>query len=471
MRSITRKILVTVAVVLGLAIVLGAVFRVDRPLREGVNMTALELCSKAFISGLDPARVFADSIADRAGQRYIARYLRYEVDTGRRDARVRLGLLGLVRATAQFHPGLGCIVIHGGAPANLPTPAQLMAAGSNADALLPEIAGPEVVAATDPRLAQAVNQAFSEPGPAGVPRRTKAVVVIHGGHVIAERYAPGYGVDTPLLGFSMTKSMINALVGVLVLQGRLKISDPAPVSEWSTPDDPRHAITIEQLMRMTSGLDLDEENAGFDNPSDRMLYLARDMAGFARSRKLIATPGTRFVYSSGSTQIVSSLVRAAAGPAAIDAFEFADRELFAPLGMRHVTVEVDSTGTMVGCNYMFASARDWALLGLLYANDGIVGDRRILPAGWIDYSTTPTLGTAYGAGFWTARGKGGLADAMRAFGLPSDAFLASGNLGQRVMIIPSLHLVIVRMGDATDPTYDGRGLMLLVRGVVDALHS
>jgi hypothetical protein len=295
MRSITRKILVTVAVVLGLAIVLGAVFRVDRPLREGVNMTALELCSKAFISGLDPARVFADSIADRAGQRYIARYLRYEVDTGRRDARVRLGLLGLVRATAQFHPGLGCIVIHGGAPANLPTPAQLMAAGSNADALLPEIAGPEVVAATDPRLAQAVNQAFSEPGPGGVPRRTKAVVVIHGGHVIAERYAPGYGVDTPLLGFSMTKSMINALVGVLVLQGRLKISDPAPVSEWSTPDDPRHAITIEQLMRMTSGLDLDEENAGFDNPSDRMLYLARDMAGFARSRKLIATPGTRFV--------------------------------------------------------------------------------------------------------------------------------------------------------------------------------
>jgi hypothetical protein len=164
-------------------------------------------------------------------------------------------------------------------------------------------------------------------------------------------------------------------------------------------------------------------------------------------------------------------VRATAGPAAIDAFEFADRELFAPLGMRHVIVEVDSTGTMIGCNYMFASARDWARLGLLYANDGIVGDRRILPAGWIDYSTAPTLGTAYGAGFWTARGKGGVADEFRRYGLPSDTFLASGNLGQRVLIIPSLHLVIVRLGDATDPTNDARGLMQLGRSVIDAVHS
>jgi CubicO group peptidase (beta-lactamase class C family) len=202
-----------------------------------------------------------------------------------------------------------------------------------------------------------------------------------------------------------------------------------------------------------------------------MLYLERDMSAYASRRKLVAAPGTRFAYSSGSTQIISSLVRASAGPAAIDAFEFADRELFAPLGMRHVFVEVDSAGTMIGCNYMFASARDWARLGLLYANDGIVGDRRILPAGWIDYSTSPTLGSAYGAGFWTARGKGGLADAIAHNGLPTDTFLASGNLGQRVLIIPSRHLVIVRLGDATDPTNDARGLMQLARRMVDSLHS
>jgi CubicO group peptidase (beta-lactamase class C family) len=470
MPSFLKSIFIVMGVLLLAALIGAAAFRVDRPLRMAVSVVAHDLCSKTFISGSDPRQVFADSLAPREGLKLIATYLRYEVDSGRHEVRARLGPIGLLRARAVFYPGLGCVVIHGAPPKELPSPSQLMAARSNASAITNDIAGPEVVEPQDARLEQALSDAFAESSTT-IPRRTKAVVVVHNGHVIAERYAAGYGVDTPIMGFSMTKSMVNALVGILVMQGRLKVTDPAPIAEWSQANDPRHAITTEQLMRMTSGLDLDEQDVGPDDPSDRMLYLERDMAAYARARKLISTPGTRFAYSSGSTQIVSSLVRAAAGPAAIDAFEFADRELFAPLGMRHVIVEVDSTGTMIGCNYMFASARDWARLGLLYANDGIVGDRRILPAGWIDYSTAPTLGTAYGAGFWTARGKGGLADGFQRFGLPSDTFLASGNLGQRVLIIPSLHLVIVRLGDATDPTNDARGLMQLGRSVIDAVHS
>lgn len=452
------------------AVVAAAAFRIDRPLRMGVSVVAHDLCSKTYISGLDPDRVFADSLAPRQGLKSIAGYIHYEIDTNRQQVRAKLGHLGVVRATAQFYPGLGCIVMHGAPPDGLPTPSQLMAVRSNAAVTSTDIAGPDVIDAHDPALARAVDAAFEEPS-AGPPRRTKAVLVLHDGHVIAERYAAGYGVDTPIMGFSMTKSMMNALVGILVMQGRIKLTDPAPIPEWSQPDDPRHVITLEHLMRMTSGLDLDEEDVGPDDPSDRMLFLERDMSAYARSRKLISSPGTRFAYSSGSTQIIASVVRERAGPAAIDAFEFADRELFAPLGMRHVVVEVDSTGTMIGCNYMFASARDWARLGLLYANDGIVGDRRILPAGWIDYSTAPTLGTAYGAGFWTARGKGGIADAIAHYGLPTDTFLASGNLGQRVLIIPSRHLVIVRLGDATDPTNDVQGLMRLARGTVDVVHS
>lgn len=470
MRNIGKSIAIALAAVLAVLLVVGAAFRVDRPLRMGVSTVAHELCSRTFISGLDPRQVFADSIAVRDGPRSIAPYVRYQVDTARQQVRVKLGALGLVRATAMFHPGLGCVVVHGAPPMDLPSPSQLMAARSNATAVLTDIAGPDVVDTHDVKLQQALEQAFTE-SDVREPKRTKAVVVVHEGQVIAERYAPGYGVDTQILGYSLTKSMMNALVGILVMQGHLRITDPAPVSEWSQPNDQRAAITIEQLMRMTSGLDLDEEDAGAADPSDRMLFLERDMAAFARSAKLIAQPGTRFAYSSGSTQIVSSIVRAAAGPAAIDAFEFADRELFAPLGMRHVTVEVDSTGTMIGCNDMFASARDWARLGLLYANDGIVGDRRILPSGWIDYSTAPTLDSAYGAGFWTARGKGGLAEGLHRFGLPSDSFLGSGNSGQRLLIIPSLHLVIVRLGDATGPTNDARGLMQLGRSVIDAVRS
>jgi CubicO group peptidase (beta-lactamase class C family) len=470
MRNFTKSIAIILAVLLAACLVAGAGFRVDRPLRMAVSVVAHDLCSKTFITGADPRQVFADSLAPREGLRLVAAYLRYDVDPERHEVRVRLGRIGLFRARAVFFPGLGCIVIHGAPPKELPSASQLMAAHSNATAILADIAGPEVVDPQDAKLRAALSGAFEESS-GRPPRRTKAVVVVHDGRVVAERYAAGYGVDTPIIGFSMTKSMMNALVGILVMQGRIKITDPAPVAEWSQPDDPRHAITVEQLMRMTSGLDLDQENVGPANPSDQMLFLQRDMAGFARRRKLIAQPGTRFAYSDASTQIVSSVVRAATGPAAVDAFEFADRELFAPLGMRHATVEVDATGTMIGGNYMFASARDWARLGLLYANDGIVGDRRILPAGWIDYSTAPTLGSAYGAGFWTARGKGDLADAMHAFDLPSDTFLASGNLGQRVLIIPSLHLVIVRLGDATEPTNDVRGLLQLTRSVIDAVHS
>jgi CubicO group peptidase (beta-lactamase class C family) len=468
LRRFFRTLLIIVALLISTVLIAAAVFRVDRPLRIGVSAVAHDLCSKAFISGLDPDQVFADSLATREGLKTIASAIHYQVDQAKHEARVKLGMTGLFSARAVFYPGFGCIVLHGALPKELPSSAQLMAARSNAGAILPDIAGPEVVEPQDAKLRQALSDAFEEPAD-GPPRRTKAVVVVHDGHVIAERYAHGFGVDTPMMGFSMTKSVLNALVGVLVMQGRVKIAAPAPIQAWSQPNDPRRAITIEQLMRMTSGLDLDEEDVGPANPSDQMLYLQRDMTAFAQSRKLIAAPGTRFAYSSGDTQIVSGVVRAAAGPAAIDAFELADRELFAPLGMHHVTVEVDATGTMIGCNYMFASARDWARFGLLYADDGIVGDRRILPAGWIDFSTSPTLGSSYGAGFWTARGKGGLADALRENGVPSDAFLASGNLGQRLLIIPSLHLVIVRLGDATDLTHDVRGLMLLARDVIASL--
>jgi CubicO group peptidase (beta-lactamase class C family) len=468
LRRFFRTLLIIAGLLLCAVLIAGAVFRVDRPLRIGVSAVAHDLCSKSFISGLNPDQVFADSLVTRPGLKTIAAAIHYQVDQAKHEVRVRLGTGPLISARAVFYPGFGCIVLHGAAPKELPSSAQLMAARSNAGAILADIAGPDVVEPQDATLRQALSDAFEESAD-GPPRRTKAVVVVHHGHIIAERYARGLGVDTPLMGFSMTKSMLNALVGVLVMQGRLKIADPAPIEAWSQPNDPRRAITIAQLMRMTSGLDLDEVDVGPANPSDRMLYLERDMTAFARRRKLIAAPGTRFAYSSGSMQIVSGVVRAAAGPAAIDAFELADRELFAPLGMHHVTVEVDATGTMIGCNYMFASARDWARFGLLYANDGIVGDRRILPAGWIDFSTSPTLGTSYGAGFWTARGKGGIADALRENGVPSDAFLASGNLGQRLLIIPSLHLVIVRLGDATDLTNDARALALLARGVIASL--
>src|SRR5215468_2020696 len=153
--------------------------------------------------------------------------------------------------------------------------------------LLPEIAGPEVVEPSDPALRAALDHAFEEPREPPF-RRTKAVVVVHDGKVIAERYGAGIGIDTELIGFSMTKSVVNALLGIMTQQGLTSPSLPAPISEWKAANDPRQEIEVGHLMRMTSGLALDETNTGFD-PSSQM-YLYDDMAAFAVKAPLIAEP-------------------------------------------------------------------------------------------------------------------------------------------------------------------------------------
>ncbi len=304
-------------------------------------------------------------------------------------------------------------------------------------------------------------------------RGTKAVVVVHDGHVVAERYARGYGLDTPMLSWSMNKSVVNALVGILVRQGRLAVGAPAPVPAWRDPSDPRHAITVEQLMRMTSGLALDETNSGFD-PASRMLFTEPDMAGFAQSAALAAPPGTRYHYSSPSTLILSRVIRDAVGGRAEDVRRFAERELFAPLGMRGVTLEFDATGTQVGSTYMYATARDWARFGLLYANDGVANGRRILPEGWVAYSASPTPGSrdGYAAGFFTNRGESEFGRLRVRGGMPADSFFASGTQGQRIVVAPVRRLVVVRLGRSQDwETFEIRGLIRLVADVDRALSG
>ena len=165
------------------------------------------------------------------------------------------------------------------------------------------------MAPSDPALKAALDHAFEEPAEPPF-RRTKAVVVVHDGKVIAERYAAGIGVDTPLLGFSMTKSVINALIGILTQQGLVTPSMPAPIPEWR--GDLRREIEVEHLLRMTTGLALDETNSGFD-PSSQMVYLHDDMAGFAVNAAVIAPPGTRWAYSSPTTQLLARIIRDAAG--------------------------------------------------------------------------------------------------------------------------------------------------------------
>jgi CubicO group peptidase (beta-lactamase class C family) len=244
---------------------------------------------------------------------------------------------------------------------------------------------------------------------------------------------------------------------------------PAPIAEWRGATDPRREIEVEHLMRMTTGLALDETNSGFD-PSSQMVYLHDDMAGFAVKAAMVAAPGTRWAYSSPTTQLLARIIRDIIGGPE-QTLAFAWRELFNPLGMRNVTLEFDGAGTLQGSTYMLASARDWARFGLLYLNDGVIGGRRILHEDWVDFSAAATLDTDYGAGFWTNRSEHERAKARVRLGIPRDAFFASGDLGQRIVIMPSQHLVVVRLGDSVDPSGDIRGLGRLIKEVIAAVQD
>ena len=433
--------------------------RPDRALRVATANVAQTLCADVFVSGLAPGRVFEENIAPIPGMHFLLPHLRYNVDRARRT--VNATWHGHFAGVATWYPNYGCAL-----PTTTPAVTTLQAACAvAADGAVPEAA---VVTRHDPAIEAALTRAFAEP-PSGPRRRVHSLVVMHDGHIIAERYAAGFGPHTPQLGYSMSKSVVNALLGILVRQGRLSMVMKAPVAAWKNPDDPRHQITLEQLSRMTSGLDFSEDDSGFDPVSD-MLFLRRDMAAFAASARLRVSPGTRWDYTSGNTLILAGVLRDKVGGGAAGMIRFAHRELFQPLGMHHVRMEFDGAQTLVGSTRIYASARDWARFGQLYLDDGVVGGQRILPANWTAGVSRQTLKSLYGSGFWT--NKGTAVDGTHIIaGMPGDAYFASGMNGQRILIVPSERLVIVRLGSTLDPpNFDMRGLVRLVNDVTATLH-
>jgi CubicO group peptidase (beta-lactamase class C family) len=394
----------------------------------------------------------------------------YRIDRARKE--VTVTLLGGGRSHAVFRDGLGCYVSHDDASVEASLPSD---AGNTQHALLPEIAGPSLVESANQALGLALDRAFAEPDHPPF-RHTKAVVIVKDGRVVAERYAPGNGIDTPILGYSATKSVISALTGILVRQGKLAVDAPAPVAAWHDPADARHAITIDHLLRHTSGLAMGSSlNASLLSaiaPVNQMKYIARDMAMFAENADLESRPGSAWNYHDGNTIILSRLIRDATGGHAADVLRFARAELFDPLGMRSVTLEFDATGTPEGSSQMLASARDWARFGALYLDDGVIGGKRILPEGWVNYSAAPTQSAwvGNGAGFWTNRGDSFGARYRTSRGWPAESFYASGTFGQYVIIVPSERLVIARFGTSGNQ-YDIEGVSRLVVDVIAATGS
>jgi CubicO group peptidase (beta-lactamase class C family) len=438
-RKWIRRVSAAAALLLVAGIAVMAV-RGRRPASTGAAYFAKMTCSGVFVSGRDPASVRSGELGlDIPLTRLI------NVDVDREHGVVTASVAGLVKRRAVYRPGLGCTLDSevsveelNRQPGSLPAPPAAAEPWN-------EVRPPSAVR---DRLNAALDDAFTEPEPAH-PRRTRAVVVVRDGALVAERYAPGFSREMRLQGWSMGKSLTNALVGILVRQGKLDLHAPAPVPEWSAPGDPRHAITLDQLMRMSSGLEFRESYGDLESDATVMLFRKPSAGGYAAAKPLIRAPDSAWEYSSGTTNIISRIVRHAVGGTLAEYWTFPRRELFDRIGMSSAILEPDASGIFVGSSFCYATARDWARLGLLFLNDGVAHGERILPEGWVRYSTTPTAKAPdgqYGAQIWLNAGDGSNPQKRPWPSAPRDAFAFQGFEGQHVFVVPSRRLVVVRLG-------------------------
>jgi CubicO group peptidase (beta-lactamase class C family) len=310
--------------------------------------------------------------------------------------------------------------------------------------------GPDV----DPaRLAAAVDALFAPRGRDDVPD-TRALVVVRGGKIVVERYADGFGPQSRFHSWSMAKTMTQALTGILVARGNLTLDAPAAVPEWQAADDPRHAITLRQLLHMTSGVDNADDTGGEggDGFAARLLFGpgAVDTTRFGAEAASVHPPDSHWAYSTATTCVVSGIVGRTVGPDREARARFIRTALFEPLGMTSAFIEFDAAGHVLGGSDAWATARDYARFGLLYLRDGQWGETRILPPGWVDFARTPgpaANGQLYGAHVWL-NGDGGFVP-----GGPPSTFQANGNQGQTITMVPTHDLVVVRLGELQTMTW------------------
>jgi CubicO group peptidase (beta-lactamase class C family) len=292
------------------------------------------------------------------------------------------------------------------------------------------------------KLAQAADAAFDPPA-----ALTAAFVVAWRGRIIAERYERGIDYRTRLPSWSMGKSLTATLIGQLVLDGTYDLWQPAPVAEWQGKDDPRRAIRIADLMRMSGGLrfvsssDPDYDPARGYADHDYIYTGAIDSFRWAVTRPPQWPAGTVGRYRNADPLVLNYLIKQAAAARGEDYLSWPQRHLFDRLGMRRMVLETDPYGNYVLTGYDLGSARDWLRLGLLYLQDGVWEGERLLPAGWVDFVRTPAPAwdqPEYGGLFWLNR--------TGAWPVPKDAFYMSGAGGQTTLIVPTHDLVVVRLG-------------------------
>ncbi len=438
MRSFRR--IVTAVLVLGLLALVGG-YWYERPLLlTATGYAAHNACAVELVAGRD------NSEADLPPNPLVP-VLRTSTESVGAEQQSRGSILGVLAAQkAWFTEGFGCTVADDrpDLPGPIPVPA-----GANpftgAATLMPD-------SATEAALAAAFGDDLSEAGQAEL--GTRAVLVVRNGELIAERYAKGFDAETPQLGWSMAKSVTNLMVGRLVQQGEVSLTDDQLRPEWT---DERADITVGQLLEMSSGLKWDE-TYDLGTPITQMLYREPDMAGYVASQESAHAPGTYQQYSSGSHTLLCQILAERVGSGA----NLPRDQIFAPLGLSSAVLEPDGVGTPVCSSYLWATPRDWAAVGQFALQDGVWQGERLLPDGWLADSTVAFAGETedegYAAGWWV----NSLADGSLAYPeLPADAYFAQGHDGQWIVIVPSADLVVVRLGFS--PSVEDEGVIALTQ--------
>lgn len=370
------------------------------------------------------------------------------------EAKIATGTAGNVKRSALYRPGVGCTLMLGDA-----TVEQLLAQAEDIEPYSKTFRAQEwpegdVVSLKRANkdvdwqaLDAAVDAAFVDTSEHQT-IDTRAMLVVHNGEIIAEKYADGFDHNSLFLSWSASKSMASTLIGTMVTDNKLALNEAPFIPEWTANDDPRRKITLRHLLDMTSGLAFSEPYVpGSD--STTMLFREGDMAKYAASKPAEVAPDTKWYYSSGTTNILSRILRHMAGGTLKDVHTYSWNRFFEPVGMTSAIFEPDVSGSHVGSSYFYATAQDWARFGLLYLNEGRVGDQQILSKEWVKYAQTSTPASPlgkYGAQFWqnpehpVEGGDHQLPDA------PKDLFFANGYSGQHVAIVPSKNAVVIRFG-------------------------
>lgn len=456
MKLIKRLLLVVLLAVLGYA-----TYYLSQALPIISGYGAKNLCSCVFVAGRDPQQVIAQELGGA-----LINLGTFEAHV--EDSSATGSVFGLSKRKAIYRKGLGCTLISEISEEELrkqtipviakPVVNQNTIAWPNGNRVIDSLVGRNV------SLNKVVDAAFAEPDTAN-PVNTRAVVILHNGNIIAEKYANGFRPDTRLIGWSMTKTITNAIVGVLVKQGKLKVSEPAPVTEWK--NDERSKITLHNLLQASSGLAW-EEIYGGPSTATNMLFKKKDAGAYAAQSKAEVAPNTKWYYSSGTTNIISRITKQTIGEADYTLFPY--REVLHKLGAYSMVIEPDASGTFVGSSFSYATARDWARFGLLYLQDGMWNNEQILPKGWVQYSTTAADAAPqgeYGAQIWLNAGNKNNPNDKRFPDVPNDMYLMDGFEGQSVIMIPSRDVVIVRLGLSQKREFD---VNAFVRDVLKTLE-